>query len=53
MTGEHISNPTPGVERKRGGRAKPDWSQPESEDPSPDALRQLRPQEHGGAPGPA
>jgi hypothetical protein len=26
MVGERISNPTPGVGRKRGGRAKPDWS---------------------------
>ena len=26
MVGERTSNPTPGVGRKRGGRAKPDWS---------------------------
>jgi hypothetical protein len=26
MIDEHTSNPTPGVGRKRGGRAKPDWS---------------------------
>ena len=51
MTGEHTSNPPPDGERKRGARGKPDWSRHAKAQPP--ALRQLRPQEPRGAPGPA
>jgi hypothetical protein len=35
MTGEHTSNPTPGVGRRRGGRANPDWSQKKAKTQTP------------------